>query len=80
MELTWDEFLEIATVISNLREAIVKNMGINMHLDMRINMLIRVKDKNRRVAAAAKHYQEFFNDLKYMQFIEEIRRSVIKML
>ena len=66
MGLTWDEFLELASVISNLQIPIVffneEEIGS--------------KEKNRRVAAAAKDYIEFFNNLKYMQFMDELRISL----
>ena len=65
MGLTWDEFLKLATVISNLRKPI-----LNFH-----NKQIGIKELNRRVAAAAKGYLECFNDLKYMQFMNEVRIS-----
>ena len=65
MGLTWDEFLKLATVISNLRKPIAffKNdeIGIN--------------EKNRLVAAAAINYKKFFNDLKYFEFMDEVRIS-----
>ena len=70
MGLTWDEFLKLATVISNLREP------IRYFNDKRIE----IKGRNRRVAAAAKNYIEFFNDLNYMHFMEKVRISFIKML
>ena len=66
--LTWDEFLKLATIISNLWKPIAK---FN-------NEKIEIKEKNRRVAAAAKDYFEFFNDFKYMQFMEEVRISFTK--
>ena len=70
MELTWDEFLKLATIITHLDDSIFyfdsKELGI--------------KEKNRRVAAAAKNYLEFFNDLKYMHFMKEVRISFIKMI
>ena len=69
MGLTWDEFLKLATVIQNLHWSI----GF-FHMDV-----IGIKEKNRRVAAAAKDYFEFFNDLKYMQFMEEVRISLTKL-
>ena len=68
MGLTWDEFLKLATVIYNLRKPIAdfKNEDLG------------IKEKNRRVAAAAINYKEFFNDLKYMQFMEDVRISSTK--
>ena len=65
MGLTCDEFLKLATVISNLKFSI-----LNFN-----NKQIGIKEKNRKVAAAAKHYLEIFNDLKYMEFMSEVRIS-----
>ena len=70
MGLTWDEFLKLATVISNLKKPI----------DDFYNKQIGIKELNRRVAAAAKDYLESFKDFKYMHFMEEVRISFIKML
>ena len=69
MGLTWDEFLKLATVITNL------NLSIYYFDDEKIE----IKEKNRRVAAAAKNYFEFFNDLKYLQFMNEVRTSLTKL-
>ena len=68
MGLTWDEFLKLATIITNL------NLSIYYFDKEEID----IKERNRRVAAAAKEYQEFFNDLKYMQFMNEVRISFTK--
>ena len=68
MGLTWDEFLKLATVITNLDDSIY-------YFDKEE---IDIKEKNRRVAAAAEEYQEFFNDFKYMQFMNEVRISFTK--
>ena len=65
MGLTWNEFLKLATVISNLMKSI-----LNFN-----NKQIEIEEKNRTVAAAAINYKEFFNDLKYMQFMNEVRIS-----
>ena len=70
MGLTWEDFLKLAAIISNLRRPI-------RFFD---NKQIGIKEKNRRVAAAAKDYLEFFNDLKYIQFMNEVRISFIKIL
>ena len=40
---------------------------------------IDIKEKNRRVSVAAKDYVEFFNDLKYMEFMNEVRISFKKL-
>ena len=69
MVLTWDEFLKLATVISNLWKPLY-------YFDYKED---EIKELNRRVAAAAKDYFEFFNDLKYMQFMEEVRISLTKL-
>ena len=68
MGLTWDEFLKLATIINNLAFPI---FYFNKEQ-------IGIKEKNRRVAAAAKDYFEFFNELKYTQFMEEVRISFTK--
>ena len=65
MGLTWDEFLELATVINNLALPIYYFNSEE----------IDIKEKNRRVSAAANDYLEFFNDLKYKQFMNEVRIS-----
>ena len=70
MGLTWEEFLKLATVITNLHDSIY-------YVD---DEEIEIKEKNRRVATAGKDYLEFFNDLKYKHFMEEVRISYIKML
>ena len=70
MGLTWDEFLKLATVITNLAQSLA-NFG---------NDDIGIKEKNRKVVAAAKNYEEFFNDLKYMEFMEKVRISFTKIL
>ena len=65
MGLTWDEFLKLATIITNLANSIY-------YFD---HEEIEMKEKNRRVAAAANDYQEFFSDLKYLEFMNEVRIS-----
>ena len=69
MRLTWDDFLNLATVISNLMKPIAnfnkEEIGIN--------------EGNRRVAAAAINYKEFFYDFKYMRFMEKVRTSCMKL-
>ena len=70
MGLTWDEFLKLASIITNLDDSI-------FYFD---DKKIEIKEKNRRVAAAAINYNEFFNDLKYMQFMEDVRLSSTKIL
>ena len=64
MGLTWEEFFQLATVVTNLRDSIWF-----FNLDPEID----IKEKNRKVAAAAINYREFFNDLKYMIFMDEVR-------
>ena len=70
MGLTWDEFLKLATIIRNLDDSIYyfdsKEIGIN--------------EKNQRVAAAAIDYLEFFKDVKYIQFMNEVRISFTNLM
>ena len=68
MGLTWDQFLKLATIISNL------NVSIFYFDDKKI----KIEEKNRRVAAAAKDYLELFDDLKYMEFMTNVRISFTK--
>ena len=63
MGLTWDEFLKLATVISNLWNPLY-------YFDYKED---EIKELNRRVAATAKDYLNIFNDFKYMQFMREVR-------
>ena len=65
MGLTWDEYMQLTAVITNLFVSIY-------HFDKEE---IEIKEKNRKVAVAAREYQEFFSDLKYMNFMEELRTS-----
>ena len=65
MGLTWNQFLKLASVITNLKKPIYD-------IDKK---RIRSKEKNRRVATAAKDYLELFEDLKYMHFMDEVRIS-----
>ena len=65
MGLTWDEYLQLTAVIKNLAVSIA-------YFD---EEEIEIKEKNRKVAVAAREYQEFFSDLKYMNFMEELRTS-----
>ena len=65
MVLTWEEYLQLAAVVTNLDDSIYYFRDEK----------IEIKEKNRKVAAAAKKYQELFNDLKYMKFMEDVRIS-----
>lgn len=65
MRLTWEEYLQLAAVITNLKKSI-------NDFD---NEEIEITEKNRRVAAAAINYKEFFSVLKYMKFMDEFRNS-----
>ena len=65
MGLTRDEFLKLATVIFNLAMSITDCDSEE----------IEIKEKNRRVREAARDYLEFFYDLKYMEFMNEVRIS-----
>ena len=62
---TWYDFLQFAAFITNLFDAIyyfdVPNIEIN--------------EKHRIVAQAALRYEDFFKDLKYSEFIEDVRIS-----
>ena len=66
MGLTWDEFLKLASVISNLKEPII------VYDDKEIGF----KEMNTRVAGAAKDYLDFFNNLKYIEFMKKARISL----
>ena len=70
MGLTWDEFLKLATIITNLDDSIY-------YYD---HQTIKIKEKNRRVAGAAIHYLDFFRDLKYIHFMNEVRISFINVI
>ena len=70
MRLTWEDFLQLAAVVTNLRDSI-ENFYFAPEDD--------IKEKNRKVAASAKNYKEFFNDLKYMKFMNEVRLSFTKL-
>ena len=63
MVLTWEEYLQLAAVVTNLDDSLY-------YFD---DEKIEIKEKNRTVAAAAKEYYEFFNELKYMHSMEEVR-------
>ena len=71
MVLTWDEFLKLATVITNLQKSIVFIFN---------NKRTGIEEKNRGVAAAAKEYLEFLSNFKYLQFMEDLRISLTKIL
>ena len=62
MGLTWDEFLKLATIITNLDDSIYYYAHQTI------------------IKAAAKEYREFFNDLKYMHFMNEVRISFINVI
>ena len=70
MRLTWEEYLQLAAVITNL----------DVSIRCFNNEEIDIKEKNRRVAAAAKDYLEFFEDLKYIQFMIEVRISLTNVI
>ena len=59
MGLTWDEFLNLAAVITNLHDSIF------YHVDAKI--------EHRRVATAAQRYKDFFKHLKYSDFMKVVR-------
>ena len=66
MGLTWDDFLKLTVVITNLHDSIgyFKSSQID------------IKEKHRRVAAAAQRYKDFFKDLKYSDFMKVVRISL----
>ena len=66
MALTWEEYLQLAAVVTNLDDS------IRYYRDEKIE----IKEKNRRVTAAAQKYQELFNNFKYMELMEEVRISL----
>ena len=68
--LTWDEFLKLSTIVTNLDDSIYFFKSKNKE----------IKKKNQRIAAAAKEYLDFFNDSKYIYFMNEVRISFTKML
>ena len=68
MALTWAEFLQLAAIVTNLRDSIY-------YFDTKN---IDIEEKNRRIAAATINYKEFFNDYKYMQFMAKVRMSFTK--
>ena len=70
MGLTWDEFLKLATIITNLDDSISYFNRTKKE----------IKENNQRVAAAAKDYLEFFEDLKYIQFMNEVRISLTNVI
>ena len=70
MVVTWDEFLQLATIVTNLHDAIYYFNDEKIEIEL----------KNRRVTAAALEYEEFFNDLKYVHFMNEVRISFAKNL
>ena len=65
MRLTWDDLLKLTAVITNLA------LSINYFDDPNIE----IKEKHRRVAAAAQRYKDFFEDLKYSDFMKVVRMS-----
>ena len=71
MGLTWEDFLQLAAVVTNVRDSI-GNFSREPKLD--------IKEKNQKVAAAAVNYREFFNAFKYMRFMEKVRISFTKIL
>ena len=66
MALTWEEYLQLAAVVTNLDDWII------YYGDEKLE----IKEKNRRVTAAAQKYQEVFNNYTYMDFTEEVRISL----
>ena len=65
MRLTWDDFLKLAAVITNLRNSIL-DFGFP---------LSKLVEKRRGILAAVQRYQDFFKDSKYSECMEKIRIS-----
>ena len=65
MGLTWDDFLKLAAVITSLHDSIY-------YFD---DTESEIKGKHRRVEAAALTYKDFFQDLKYSDFMKVVRIS-----
>ena len=65
MGLTWDNFLKLAAVIKNLRDSIYQYN----------NPEINIKEKHRRLTAASQRYKDLFEDLKYSEFMKQVRIS-----
>ena len=66
MALTWEEYLQLAAVVKNLYDSIY-HFGDGK---------LEIKENNQRIAAAAKKYQELFNNFQYIDFMEEVRISL----
>ena len=65
MELTWEDFLGLAAIITNLYNTIGSFQSVK----------IDIKEKHRRVEAAARNYQELFKESKYVNFMKKVRIS-----
>ena len=65
MGLTWDDFLELAAIVTDLYDSIGYFKTSN----------VDIKEKNYRVFAAAQNYQEFFGNLKCSEFMKQVRIS-----
>ena len=63
MTLTWEEFLNLAAVVQNLREPI-HNFFYKK---------IDIKELNRQVAEAVQDYLDLFEDAKYIEFANNMR-------
>ena len=66
MRLTWDDFLKLAAVVKNLNHSIY---------EYNHNSKINIKKKDQKVAAASKKYKDLFEDLKYSEFMKQVRIS-----
>ena len=66
MKLTWDDFLNLASIVTNLYESIC---DFN-------EQEITIQQKNRRVADTANEYRNFFKDSKYFEFIKIVGISL----
>ena len=65
MELTWEDFLGLAAIITHLYNTIESFRSVK----------IDIKEKHRRVEAAARNYQELFKVSKYVEFMKKVRIS-----
>ena len=68
MGLTLDEFVQLTGVIANLLVSIYSIKGEDN--------IIEINEKNRRIATAAQSYRKFFSDLRYVKFMDLVRKSL----
>ena len=63
MKLIWDDFLNLASIVTNLYESICDFYEEEF----------TIQQKHRRVADTANEYRNFFKDSKYFEFIKIVR-------